>query len=226
MSLNLDGCGALVKSVGGVTSGTFKTAQITALKADSPATIAANCNAANGLFLNSTTSSNIPTDQIGTGGSDNSILKFDVHPNDKHSLNFEWYSGGGRDVAPASSIQPYWASDLYTWSDVWRGVWVWTPSSNYVNELRFGYEYGQLPVYLYECDPSYSSLAKPSYQSQFGFVPVPCSDRIIGGFPVTTISGFTALGASSIAQTGLQEYETRYRQFDTYHRQAHVQDGR
>ncbi len=215
LSVNMAGCEALTGAVGGVPSGTYSAAQITQLKTFSASQIAGYCSPAGGLFLNNTTNANFAEDLLSTGGSQNAIIKFDWHPSDKHAINGEMYMGGGRDIAPGSAVQPWMASDLYTWSDVWRAVWIYTPNSSIQNEARVGFEYGQLPVYLYECDTkTYPNLVRPNY-SAWGLVAIPCTytnatppGPITGGFPTLNVSGFASLSGAGIPQDGLQQYLT------------------
>jgi hypothetical protein len=220
LSMNLSGCSALVNSVGGVTSGNFTNAQVLSLKAMYPtsASLAAGCSASNPLtaiFGNSNSGSVLPAqdsleDLTTSGGSDNGIIKVDVHLNDKNSLNFDWYSGGGNGLV-GSQIEPYWSSQLHTWANMGRAVWIWTPSSTWLNEFRFGYDYGNYPTYVLECDkpgigPNYPSLgfvsgAKPCGPESSG----PGFD-VYGGFPNATISGFTGFGPQGIRQDSFQHY--------------------
>ena len=146
-----------------------------------------------------------------TGGSDNGIVKVDVHPNDKNTLNFDWYSGGGNSISAAFS-QQYWAADLHTWANMGRAVWIWTPNSTWLNEFRFGYEYGNYPTYDLECDhpgvgPNYTALgfnsgARPCAPESSG----PNRD-VFGGFPNLTLTGgFAVLGGTTTRQDSFQHY--------------------
>jgi hypothetical protein len=222
LSLNLAGCAGLVPAGSVGANGFFTPAQITALAAETPAQLASGCNAAAGLFGNSGSSATEVTDLLTQGGSDNGIIKIDLHPNDKNSLNFEFYTGGGIITAASSAIQPYWAQDFYSWSNIGRAVWIWTPSSTLVNEMRFGYEYANAPEYLLECahpgiGPNYAAL---------GFISgaAPCSnpsDAVVGGFPVTSISGFGALGANALTEDSKLTYYTIHDSV-SYTRGTHV----
>jgi Carboxypeptidase regulatory-like domain/TonB dependent receptor len=160
---------------------------------------APTCNASAGLFPNSTGSSTIGQALDNVGGSDSGIAKVDYHFNEHNSFNAEYFLGEG-DVQQASQsatgdITNYWRESHHTRGDVGRAVWVWTPNSAWLNELRTGYEAQQSPQGPTECNNPASGA--PNYATAFGFVTGITPTPPICGFPLLTISSFFSLGAPS-----------------------------
>ena len=156
-------------------------------------TSAGVCTASSGVFGNSNPTQVYPTDFNLSGGSNNAIEKIDYHLNDHNSLNGEYFFGQSTFIYPHLAIQPYWFTDLYARAQMVRGVWLWTPNSNVVNEARFGYDNTNLPNDNAECTNPGSG---PNYATAFGFV----SGAQYCGFPQLTISGFEILGGSANPQ--------------------------
>ena len=207
LSLNLAGCQGLVPAGSVTPAGQLSPAQVAVLKSESAAQLSAGCNVANGVFGNSGPTQTYLLDQIGTGGSNNAIIKIDYHPNDHHSFNGEWFTGGGTQLNAGASIQPYWDSIDYTWSSFARGVWIWTPNSSLTNEVRVGYEYLNAPIYSPDCKndagPDFAALGV-----DIGAQPCDPSNPVNSKFPVTSISGFGALGVSGFTTDRLTQYYT------------------
>ena len=157
---------------------------------------AATCSASAGLFPNPTASAIVPINIDNVGGSDNGIGKVDYHYSDHHSFNAEYFLGEGHVAQAASAIQPYWRSGHFTRGDVGRAVWVWTPSSTWLNEFRAGYEAQQSPQGPFECNNP--AAGAPNYASSFGLVTGLNLPSPICGFPSITITGgFASLGTGS-----------------------------
>ncbi len=155
-------------------------------------TAAGACNAANGVFGNSTSSSSDPIALVTSGGSHNFITKVDYHLNDHNSLNGEFVYGLGNFLYPASAIQQYWEIELHDQlAEVGRAVWAWTPNANWVNELRFGIDHSNASGTIAECN---LSVGQPTYASAFGFTSGLPQNPPACGFPVITITSFAALG--------------------------------
>ncbi len=154
-----------------------------------------SCNASAGLFPNSTSTQSVPVLIDNVGGSDSGVGKLDYHYNDHNSFNGEYFRGEGGVSRAPSAVTPFWRAKNFTVGTVARAVWVWTPNSTWLNELRVGYEGQQSPQGPSECgDPS---SAAPNYAQAFGFVtglnltPPQC------GFPVFQVSGFDNLGGGN-----------------------------
>ncbi len=63
-------------------------------------TAAGVCNAASGIFLNSTNSGTFANSPNSLGDVDNGVGKIDYHINEHHSVNGEFYVGDGKFIAP------------------------------------------------------------------------------------------------------------------------------
>jgi hypothetical protein len=76
-----------------------------------------------------------------TNTSDNGVAKIDYHLNDKNTINGMFFLGNynsiGEDHGFANAAFTD-ATPIRTWSDT--ASWVYTPNSNLVNEMRFGYD--------------------------------------------------------------------------------------
>jgi len=133
------------------------------------------------------------TDFNTSGGSNNTLVKVDYSLNAHNSLNGENFFGQSTFDYPKNAIQPYWFTNLYARAQMIRAVWVWTPSSNLVNEASSGMTTPLCPNDNVECINPGSG---PNYQTAFGFV----SGAQYCGFPQLTISGFQILGGSNNPQ--------------------------
>ena len=165
----------------------------------------ASCNAANGVFGNSTGSASDPIALSTFGTSNNYLGKIDYHINDHHSLNGEFFYGAGAFLNASSVTQQYWETEQYnSHARVARAVWAWTPNPTWLNEARFGLDNYNAPVTVAECT---LNVGQPNYAQQFGLVTGLTSNPPSGcGFPVLTISGFAALGGQN--QVTLNHFNT------------------
>jgi hypothetical protein len=142
------------------------------------------------------TSTAFASDLKSVGGSQNGIRKIDFHVNDHHNVNGEYFIGIGQsNQATASITEPWWVPIRYTRAQLARGVWVWTPNSTWLNEMRFGYDRQRIYQVPAEC---VQSLGQPNYAAQYGFVsgvtsPIPD----MCGFPTFTVSGFSGFGGNA-----------------------------
>ncbi len=197
LSLNLLGCG-LASSYAGITN---------------PANIsAANNNACSGnslpgnapsLYNNSSTNTTESNSFPQFGGSNNVIGKIDYHLNDHNTINGSYFFGQYHEVADASTAitQPYWDEVLSVRSQMVRGVEIWTPNSNWLNEVRGGWDHDSRPVEAADCsagatdnDPlGLNSTAGQNggvnYASAYGLV----SGSNVCGNPTIKLSAVTAV---------------------------------
>jgi hypothetical protein len=126
----------------------------------------------NGGFL-----STFPT----TNTSDNGVGKLDYHPNDKNSFSgmffYGHYNSTGEDHAfvsqNATDNAPIRATTI-------TASWVYTPSSNVVNEARFGYDRTTFDFFNID-----SSSPASSYGVNTGV-----TNALAGGLPSIVIQGF------------------------------------
>ncbi len=128
------------------------------------------------------------------GGSDNGLAKLDYHLNEKSTLNGEYFFGNGNVDNATSSISPYWLADNHFRTQTGRVVWVWTPKSSLVNEMRFGLlEYTQLGF----PDDCNGNDGAPIYSTAYGYnlgLSIPSPQCGMGNVVIT---GFNNLGSQS-----------------------------
>lgn len=151
-----------------------------------------SCNAANGIFGNSSTSTSEPVAYPNVGAPNDYLAKIDYHLNDHNSLNGEYYIGQNAELAVAAAVvQPYWRTQINTQAQAVRAVWTWTPNANWVNDARFGFDRITIPNISGDCfnngQPNYTAL---------GYVSG-VSGEYSCGFPTVNIGSFLALGAGA-----------------------------
>ncbi len=128
------------------------------------------------------------------GGSDNGLAKIDYHLNAKSTFNGEYFFGDGNVDNATSTVSPFWLADNHFRTQTGRVVWVWTPKSSMVNEMRFGLlEYTQLGF----PDDCNGNDGAPNYATAYGYnlglsIPAPQC-----GFANVTITNFNNLGTQS-----------------------------
>jgi len=173
----------------------------------------ASCNPAKGVFPNSSSvTENIPVALDNIGSSNNVIGKIDYHLNDRNSINGEYFFGNANTDTPTTGAAPWWINGNHSRTQMSRGVWINTPSSSWVNEVRFGWNRYGLTDYNAECT---RQVGQPNY-AQLGFVSGANPPSPMCGFPVVNIGGgaqsFAGLGSgTSIAdQLVNQHTETLY----------------
>ncbi len=163
------------------------------------AAVAADCGpgvsgAPLSLFGNDASSTAEAVQFNNLGGSDNGLAKLDYHLNDKSTLNGEYFFGNGNVDNATAAASSYWLADNHFRTQTGRVVWVWTPKSSMVNEMRFGLlEYTQLG-YPDDCN---GNDGAPNYATAYGYnlglsIPAPQC-----GFASVTVTNFTALGSQS-----------------------------
>jgi len=153
------------------------------------------CDPTKGVFTNGTANPNVSRAVGGSnpydGKSDNQIEKIDYHLSDKSNISGSFLLGNATDITAGAGLQPYWANTDHNRVMVVRGVWVYVPNSNLVNEARFGYDRYNLQDYNTECA---QNIGQPDYATQFGFVSGVPKTPLICGFPIISIGGYFGLG--------------------------------
>jgi hypothetical protein len=128
------------------------------------------------------------TNQINSG-----LGKIDYHINAKNSVSGMYFISPGDGVFvdnPTLEVAGPWLTNQYARSQVGSGTWIWTPTSSWVNSLRFGYSHyyqvfqsvdaSQNPanynyngstyhVYTGQTNPGYYGLPTMSFQGGFSF---------------------------------------------------------
>jgi len=70
----------------------------------------------------------------------NFVGKVDYRLNDRNSISGTYFFGNNSgNVEDFPELQTKWLSTIHTRAQVVGGNWIWTPSSRWVNEARFGY---------------------------------------------------------------------------------------
>src|ERR1700674_5531028 len=78
-----------------------------------------------------------------TNGINGGLAKIDYHISDHHSIHGMYFisQGSGPQNDAPNQINQVWLSELYARAQTGGVNWVWTPSSNWVNEARVGYSH-------------------------------------------------------------------------------------
>jgi hypothetical protein len=156
---------------------------------------AATCDPKKGVFPNSSTvTENIPVQLNNIGSSNNVIGKVDYQLNSRNTINGEYYFGNANTDNPTTGAAPWWINGNHSRTQMNRGVWVFTPNSSWVNDLRFGWNRYALVDYNAECT---RKVGQPDYAA-LGFISGANPPPPMCGFPITNIAG----GAQSFAFLG------------------------
>jgi len=135
---------------------------------------------------------------IGTAKLHNGLAKIDYHLNSKHTISGEYFVGNYEGLGPQNNAaaQDYWDTFTHAKSMVMGAHWTWVPTSTIVNELRGGFNRENQLSYPGDCvvsHPDYSYLANMNTNSSLTGAGLPANC----GFPVITITGFSATGCCS-----------------------------
>jgi hypothetical protein len=172
----------------------------------------ASCDPAAGIFTNaSTITQNMPVALNNVGSSNNVIGKIDYHLNDRNTINGEYFFGNSNTDQPTTGAAPWWINGNHNRTQMNRGVWIYTPNSSWVNEVRFGWNRYGLVDYNAECT---RQVGQPNY-AQLGFVSGANPPSPMCGFPIVNITGsqgFAGLGSGAATNDTLvnQQTETVY----------------
>jgi hypothetical protein len=185
LSLNLAGCNYSNASIGSQTAATVAQA------------CGQNAQGFPSLFNNSSNTTTSVTNTFpNQGGSDNGLGKLDYHLNDHHTLNGEYFFGqyGEYAVSGTAITQQQWREYLQVRTQMVRGVEIWTPNSNWLNEARVGLDHDSRPVSTGECTgnplgigATLGALGAPNYATAYQLD----SNAPACGLPTITINGFT-----------------------------------
>ena len=152
-----------------------------------------------GLFPVSTTGTYL-TDLANNNGVNGGLGKINYHLNDKNSFEGMYFISQGDDLAvdnAAAQVTTNWLSIEHARSQTATGDWTWTPSSNWVNELRAGYaHYYQ----LFETEDHNASAGSYAFNGATYEMPTGITNPLYGGFPGLGFNhgGFSGGGAGFI----------------------------
>jgi hypothetical protein len=156
---------------------------------------AAACDPKKGVFPSSSTvTENIPVAVDNVGSSNNVIGKIDYQLNDRNAINGEYFFGNANTDTPTFGTTPWWINGNHSRTQMVRGVWIYTPNSSWVNDLRFGWNRYSLVDYNAECT---RQVGQPNY-AQLGFISGANPPSPMCGFPLVNIGG----GAQSFSPLG------------------------
>jgi hypothetical protein len=134
-----------------------------------------------GLFPNSGASNSFLSTFPTANQSDNGVAKIDYHPNDKSTINGMFflgnYTAAGEDH-PFAQVQSTDTAPIRAWSSTVS--WVYTPSSNVVNEMRFGYN---------RVSFDFVNIDVNTPASTYG-INTGITNPLAGGLPSITMAGF------------------------------------
>jgi Carboxypeptidase regulatory-like domain len=148
-----------------------------------------------GVFrYNGTSTSGVGFPLLSSGHSNNAIGRIDYHPNDKNSINGEYFFGQATTTTPNAGEPSFWDNLNVSRTQMMRAVWIYTPNSNWVNDVRFGYNRYNLGDGNAECG---ANAGQPDYKA-LGFISGANPPPPLCGFPVVNFStsAFPSLGAA------------------------------
>ncbi len=152
---------------------------------------AATCGTKGIYTYDGTNTTNVGWPGQFSGHSNNVIGRIDYHPTDRNSINGEYYFGQAVTSTPTAGLPAFWDNLNTSRTQMVRAVWINTPNSNWVNDVRFGYNRYNLGDGNADCGKNYASL--------FGFVSGANPPPPLCGFPIVNFStsGYPSLGASA-----------------------------
>jgi len=130
-----------------------------------------------------------------SGPLDNGLAKVDYIPGPHHHIGFTFFDAEGQQTINNATAQllPQWMLSVHDNSKMYVGSWTWAPNSTWVNDVRFGVNYlvnSTLPGDV-------NMLPSDAWPAGYG-MPTGVTNRQYGGFPNTTLTGFTgSLGAGT-----------------------------
>jgi Carboxypeptidase regulatory-like domain len=137
-----------------------------------------------------TTTGNINVDIPSTNRIYTGLAKVDYRANDKNQLEGMFFISQGDNIAvdnSAAETSTNWISAQHARSEAVSGDWTYTPATNLVNELRFGYaHYYQT---FFGTDIS-QNAANYNFNGQTYEIPTGITNPLYGGSPGMRFSGF------------------------------------
>jgi hypothetical protein len=155
---------------------------------------AATCGNKGVFRYNGTSTTGVGFPLLTAGHSNNGIGRIDYHPNDKNSINGEYFFGQATTTTPNAGEPSFWDNLNVSRTQMMRAVWIYTPNSNWVNDVRFGYNRYNLADGNAEC---VGNAGQPDYKA-LGFESGANPPPPLCGFPVVNFSSssFPSLGAA------------------------------
>src|SRR3984893_9221304 len=117
-----------------------------------------------------------------TNTSKNVLGKGDYHLNDRHSLSGSDFFGSDPLLAEdAPELLPEFRTNIHSRAQAVAGHWAWTPSSQWVNEVRMGYTRYTLGIIPNNVNTKYN-------------INTGVTNPLLGGLPNIRVDGFTEMG--------------------------------
>jgi hypothetical protein len=179
---------------------------------------AATCGTKGVFRYAGTSTSDVGFPLLTNGHSNNVIGRIDYHLNNSNSINGEYFFGQANTTTPNAGEPSFWDNANLSRTQMMRAVWISTPNSNWVNDVRFGYNRYNLGDGNAECGAngnfSSGNAGQPNYTA-LGFISGQNTPSPLCGFPVVnfTTSGFPSLGAAFfLSDQGV--FQTTYTAYD------------
>ncbi len=179
---------------------------------------AATCGNKGVFRYNGTSTTNVGFPLLTSGHSNNVIGRIDYHLNNSNSINGEYYFGQAKTTTPNAGEPSFWDNLNVSRTQMMRAVWISTPNSNWVNDVRFGYNRYNLGDGNAECSGngafSSGNAGQPNYTA-LGFISGANTPAPLCGFPVVNFStsAFPSLGSAFfLADQGV--FQSTYTAYD------------
>lgn len=145
------------------------------------------------------------------GHSNNAIGRIDYRFNNSNSVNGEYFFGQALTLTPTAGLPTFWDNRNISRTQMIRAVWINTPNSNWVNDVRFGYNRYNLEDGNADCG---INSGQPDYAA-LGFISGANPPPPLCGFPIVnfTSSGYPSLGASAFLADQLV-FQNTYTAYD------------
>jgi Carboxypeptidase regulatory-like domain len=155
---------------------------------------AATCGNKGVFRYNGTATTGVGFPLLTSGHSNNVIGRVDYHLNNTNMINGEYFFGQAVTLTPNAGEPSFWDNRNVSRTQMIRGVWISTPNSNWVNDVRFGYNRYNLGDGNAECG---ANVGQPDYAA-LGFVSGQNPPAPLCGFPVVNFStsSFPSLGSA------------------------------
>ena len=138
----------------------------------------------------------------------NAVGKVDYQINTQNTLSgIYFYGNNNGTVQDASQLQTKWLTQIHTRAQVIGVNWIWTPSGDWVNEARFGYNRLYQPTF-----PNDHDVPSSSYGLNTGV-----TNPLYGGLPRINVLGFFSFplgGIGGFNWPKVQGPDTRYQIID------------
>lgn len=138
----------------------------------------------------------------------NALGKIDYQINTQNTLSGMYFYGNNNGtVQDASQLQTKWLTQIHTRAQVFGVNWIWTPSSDWVNEARFGYNRLYQPTF-----PNDHNTPATAYGLNTGV-----TNPLYFGLPRINVAGFFGFPINGIGGFNwpkVQGPDTRYQIID------------